>query len=79
MPPDPTAARSEDRCRHCRTRAVSVQPNSQCGRAVRVPRRRSTNLSPMHTIHHRASVRPYGPTWTLALQISLLHTDVERS
>lgn len=78
MPPDQIAAHSEDRCGHCWTRAVSAEPNGHCGHAVRISRWRSTNLSPpMHTIHHRASVRPHDSSPTLALKISKLHIVAE--
>jgi hypothetical protein len=77
MPLKLAAAHSEDRCEHCWTRAVSAQPNGQCERAVGISRRCSTSLSPMHTIHHRASVRPHHPPWTLAPHIPLLHIEAE--
>jgi hypothetical protein len=78
MLPDQNAAHPEDRCGHCRTRADSAEPNGYCGRAVRISRWRSTNLSKsMHSIHHRASVRHYDSSLTLAPKISKLHVVAE--
>jgi hypothetical protein len=74
MPPDLIAAHSESRCRLYRVRVVAAEPNGQCGRALRISRRRSRNLSlSMHAIHHRASVRPHDAPRTLAPQIFMLH------
>lgn len=72
MPPDLTAVHSDGRCRFHRARAMSAEPNGQC-RAVRISRRRSTNLSlSMRAIHHRASVRPPDRPRTLAPHFSKL-------
>jgi hypothetical protein len=77
MPPDQAAAHSEDRCGRCRTRAVSAEPNGHCGRAVRISRRCSTNLSPMRAMHQRAAIQPHDSQWTLAPHIFLLHVVAE--
>jgi hypothetical protein len=78
MPPHPTAAHSDGHCRLYRTRAVSAESNCQFTRAVRIARRRSTNLwLSLHTVHHRAGLRPHDPPQTLAPQISMLHVVAE--
>jgi hypothetical protein len=78
MPPNLTAAHSDGRCRLHRTRAVGGEPNSQCGRAVRMSRQGSTSLSlSLHASHRHASVQPHNPPPTLALQIFMLHVVAE--
>jgi hypothetical protein len=78
MPPDRTAAHSDDRCRHCRTQAVSGEPHGNYARAVRISRWRRTNPSlPMHASHHSESVQPYDSSRTLASKISMLHVVAE--
>jgi hypothetical protein len=63
MPLDLTAAHFAGRCRLYRTRAVSAEAHGQRGRAIRISRRRSTNLSlPLHAIYRRASGPPHDPT-----------------
>jgi hypothetical protein len=76
MPPDQTAAHSDDRCRYCQTLTVSAQPNGQCDR-VRISLRRSTKLSSIRAIRHRLGGRPHDPPWTLAPHIFLLHVVAE--
>jgi hypothetical protein len=77
MPPDLTAAHSDCRCRLHRARAIGAEPNGQC-RAVRISRRRSTNLSlSMRAIHHRASVRPHDRPRTPAPHLSKLRVVAE--
>ena len=78
MPPDQTAAHSEDRCRHCRTRVVSAEPLGHYAQAVRISQQRSTNPPPpLRAIHHRASSRPHDSSRTLAPKTSKLHVVAE--
>jgi hypothetical protein len=78
MPPDLATAHSDGRCRPYRPRAIGAGPNDQCHRALRISRRLSTNLSlSMHAIHHRSSVPPHDPPWTVAPHISMLHVVAE--
>ncbi len=76
MPPDPIAAHSDGRCGHCLTLTASTQPNGRCDR-VRISLRRSTKLSPIRAIRHRAGGRPHDRTRTLAPHIFLLHVVAE--
>jgi len=69
MPPELAVAHSGDRRGHCRTRAFGVRFDGHCGRAVRMARRCTKSPSLIHTIHHRASVRPDDSPRTLALRI----------
>jgi hypothetical protein len=78
MPPDLTPAHSDGRCRLDRTLAVGAEPNGQCGHALRISRRHSTNLSlSIDAIHNCASVRPHDPPRTLASQVAMLHVVAE--
>jgi hypothetical protein len=78
MPPDLTAAHSDGSYRLHRTRAVSAEPNGQCGRAVHISRQRSMNFAlSMHAIYHRASVRLHDSPRTLAQRFSRLHVVAE--
>ena len=77
MAPDQTAAHSDDRRRHCRTRAASVEPSHYVW-AVRISRWRRTNYPPhAHASHHRASVWPHDSSRILAPKFSEFHVVAE--
>jgi len=77
MPAGPTAAHSDDSSRHCLTLTARTQPNGECGHVVRMSRRRSTHLSPIRAIRHRASGQPRDRTRNLAPSIFLLRVIAE--
>ena len=77
MPANPTPAQSDDRSRHCLTLTASSQPDGECGRVVRLSRRRSTNLPPTRATRRRARGRPRDRTRNLAPSISVLRVIAE--
>ena len=70
MPANPVTAHSDDRFRYCLTLTASAQRNGECGRVVRVSRR-SSSLSLIRGIRHRARGRLRDRTCNLAPSISL--------
>ena len=77
MPSDPTAAHSDDRSTPWLTLTASTQPSRECGRVIRISRRRSTNPSPISAIRHRARGRSCARMRNLAPSISLLRVIAE--
>jgi hypothetical protein len=78
MPSDQTAAHSDDRRRHYRTRTVSTESHSHNHRAVRISLWCRTNPSPpTHASRYCASARPDGSSRTLASRIATLRLVAE--
>jgi hypothetical protein len=77
MPPDLTAADSEDQREEYQPWTDSAQVYGRFGRAVRTAQWRCINLSPLRTVHHCTSVQSRHPLWTLAENTCLLQSVAE--